>query len=389
VIHFVVGTRAQLFKLAPIMLECRDRDLSWRWVYTAQHRETIAGTVEMFGLPAPDMVLVDWETEAKSVGRMARWFATMLFALPRARRVLAGATGRDHVVVTHGDTFTTWLGALLGTLTRTKVMHVESGLRSFRLFQPFPEELNRLITFRLASYLACPNEVAVMNVERYRGEAFDTGGNTQIDMLRFGLSHVDDAEVDVPAVPFVVATIHRYENVYNQDRFAQIVSILERAARDRVVLFVRHPVTDTRLQKHVFRERLEANPRIRLLPRLPYLSFLRLVTEADFVVSDGGGNQEELAYLGVPTLIMREATERPEGLGANAVLAGSDDRAVDAFLMDPLRYRRPANLPGGSPAATIVDFLVARGFGAAEGSSGGQPEQIARRSRPRSASSER
>jgi UDP-N-acetylglucosamine 2-epimerase (non-hydrolysing) len=364
VIHFVVGTRAQLFKLAPVMLECRDRGLAWRWVYTAQHRETISETIEMFGLPPPAHVLVDWGTEAKSMGRMARWFTTMVFSLPRGRRVLAGATGPEHVVVTHGDTFTTWLGALLGTLTRTKVMHVESGLRSFHLFQPFPEELNRLITFRLASYLACPNETAVANVRRYHGEAFDTGGNTQIDTLRFGLDHVGESDIEVPAGPFVVATIHRYENVYKQERFAEIVSILERAAQDRVVLFVRHPVTDTRLQKHGMRERLEASPNIRLLPRLPYLSFLRLVTAADFVVSDGGGNQEELSYLGVPTLIMREATERPEGLGANAVLAGSDGEAIDAFLADPGRFRRPAGLPDASPSATIVDFLVERGFGA-------------------------
>jgi UDP-N-acetylglucosamine 2-epimerase (non-hydrolysing) len=242
-------------------------------------------------------------------------------------------------------------------------MHVESGLRSFRLFQPFPEEINRLITFRLATFMACPNEAAVANVRRYRGEAFDTGGNTQIDTLRFGLNHLDKAEIEVPAKPFVVATIHRYENVYNQDRFAEILSVLERAARDRLVLFVRHPVTDTRLQRHGFRERLEANSRIHLLPRLQYLAFLRLVTAADFVVSDGGGNQEELSYLGVPTLIMREATERSEGLGANAVLAGQDGASVDSFLESPEQHRRPVDIPAGSPASRIVDFLVERGFG--------------------------
>jgi UDP-N-acetylglucosamine 2-epimerase (non-hydrolysing) len=362
-IHFVVGTRAQLFKLAPVMLECRDRNLEWRWVYTAQHRETIAETIEMFGLPPPAHVIVRWGTEAKSMGRMARWFGRMLLALPRGRRVLAHATGPQHVIITHGDTFTTWLGALLGRLTRTKVMHVESGLRSFRLFQPFPEEINRLITFRLANFMACPNEAAVANVRRYRGESFDTGGNTQIDTLRFGLQHLEEAEIEIPAEPFVVATIHRYENVYNQERFAEILSILERAAQDRIVVFVRHPVTDTRLQKHGFRERLGANSRIHLVPRLQYLAFLRLVTAADFVVSDGGGNQEELSYLGVPTLIMREATERSEGLGQNAVLAGSDGTAVDSFLENPEQYRRPADVPSGSPATSIVDFLVDRGFG--------------------------
>lgn len=363
-IHFVIGTRAQLFKLAPIMLECRRRGLRWRWVYTAQHRETINETVEMFTLPPPDRVLVNWSTEAKSVARMARWFAAMVAVLPRARRVLAGGTGPGSVVLTHGDTFTTWFGALLGRLTRTKVMHVESGLRSFHVLQPFPEELNRLVTFRLADFLACPNSTALRNVRGYRGEAFDTGGNTQLDTLRFGLAHVDEARIEVPAEPFVVATIHRYENVYKRTRFEELVELLERVAESRIVLFVRHPVTDGRLGRYELRERLERNPRIRLLPRLPYLSFLRLVTKADFVVSDGGGNQEELSYLGVPTLIVRRATERLEGLGATAVLEGEDGAGVEAFLAGPESLRRPLDLPAHSPAAAIVDFLAKRGFGA-------------------------
>jgi len=367
VIHFVVGTRAQLFKLAPIMLECRRRGLEWRWVYTAQHRETITETVEMFGLPPPDVVLVKWSTEAKSVARMARWFAGMLAVLPRAHRVLGEGVGSGSVVLTHGDTFTTWLGALLGRLTRTKVMHVESGLRSFRLFQPFPEELNRLVTFRLADFLACPSPAALRNVRRYRGEAFDTGGNTQVDTLRFGLAHLDEGRIDLPAEPFVVATIHRYENVYKRARFEELVRLLERVAETQVVLFVRHPVTDGRLIRYGLLAQLEGNPRIRLLPRLPYLAFLRLVTKAEFVVSDGGGNQEELSYLGVPTLIVRRATERPEGLGATAVLEGDDGAGVEAFLADPARLRRPVDLPVHSPAAAIVDFLAERGFGARAG----------------------
>jgi len=363
-IHFVVGTRAQLFKLAPVMLECDRRGLQWRWVYTAQHRETMRETLDTFGLPPPAYVVVRWDTEAKSVGRMLRWFARMLFVLGRSRRILAGYTGPRHVVLTHGDTFTTWFGALIGKLTHTRVMHVEAGLRSFNLRKPFPEEINRLITFRLADYYACPGPAALANLKRYRGEKLDTGANTQLDTLRFGLSHIDAAAIDVPQEKYVVVTIHRYENVFDRDRLERIAAELEAIARRFLVLFIRHPVTDVQLEKTGMRARLEQSPHIRLLPRLEYLTFLKLVQGAEFVISDGGGNQEELSYLGIPTLIARDETERPEGLGENAVLSRLDPDVIRPFVAGYEAFRRPRALPEVSPSVVIVDFLEARGFGA-------------------------
>ncbi len=362
-IHVVVGTRAQLLKLAPVMLECERRGLRWRWVYTAQHRETIDGSLRTFGLPPPDYVVVRWSTEAKSLALMARWLGRMLVALPRSRSILAGETGPRSVVVTHGDTFTTWLAALMGRLTRTKVMHVEAGLRSFNLRKPFPEELNRLITFRLASFFAAPGPEAVANLERYGRETIDTHGNTQIDVLRFGLEHVGDADVEIPAEPYAVASLHRYENVFDRDRLERIVALLESISRDRLVVFVRHPVTDAQLRKTGLASRLEANERILLLPRLEYFPFLALIRTAAFVVSDGGGNQEELSYLGVPTLLLREETERHEGLGENVVLSRFDRATIEGFVADPTRFRRAERLPDSTPSSSIADFLEERGFG--------------------------
>lgn len=363
-IHFVVGTRAQLFKLAPVMLECEERDLDWRWVYTAQHRDTIERTAELFRLPPPDHVVVGWKTEAKSMGRMGLWFARMLTSLLRSREILGGSTGARHVVLTHGDTFTTWFGALFGRLTRTRVMHVESGLRSFNLRRPFPEELNRLVTFRLAHYYACPGEWAVANLKDRRGVKLDTGSNTQVDTLRFGLSQLEDVDFDVPATPYVVVSLHRYENIFDRDRLVRIVEELEGiAAAGFTLLFVQHPATKLQLEKLGLRGRLESNQRISLLPRLEYLPFLKAIRSAQFVVTDGGGNQEELSYLGKPTLILRDETERHEGLGQNAVLAGLDHQRIESFVREHASYARPEALPQGSPSAVIVDFLEARGFG--------------------------
>lgn len=362
-IHFVVGTRAQLLKLAPVMLECERRSLAWRWVYTAQHRDTVQQTLETFGLPQPDYVVVKWDTEAKSFGTMARWFGRMLLALPRSRHILDQRTGRRHVVLTHGDTFTTWLGALMGVFTRTKVMHVESGLRSFNLRKPFPEELNRLATFWLADYYACPGRWAVENLSKHRGVKLNTGANTQIDTLRFGLAHADDAAVDLPTERFAVATIHRYENIFDADRFRRIISELELISKQLLVVFIRHPATELQLEKLGLAEMLARNPRVRMMPRLEYLPFLKFVRAAEFVVSDGGGNQEELSYLGKPTLILRDETERKEGIGENAVVAGLDTASIRTFIDGYKAYERELKLPDVWPSAVIVDFLEERGFG--------------------------
>jgi UDP-N-acetylglucosamine 2-epimerase (non-hydrolysing) len=110
-------------------------------VYAAQHRETFSQTLEFFNLPAPDYVIVKWNTEAKTISKALYWLMRMLLALPRSKKILAGKTGKQHIVLTHGDTTTTFIGALIGRVTRTHVMHVESGLRSFHLFNPFQKKL--------------------------------------------------------------------------------------------------------------------------------------------------------------------------------------------------------------------------------------------------------
>jgi len=362
-IHFVVGTRAQLLKLAPVMVECRRRGLAWRWVYSAQHRDTFEQLLATFELPPPDHVLVRWDDEARSVGSMGRWFARMIVATMRPRRALGGLTGSRHVVVTHGDTFTTWFGALLGRLTRTPVLHVESGLRSFNLRKPFPEELNRIITFHLSTLYACQDEEAIANLRRRKGYKFHTHGNTQIDTLRFGLANSDRVEVDVPDGEYAVVTLHRYENIFDTERFTRIVTLLRRIADDIQLVFIQHPATRLQLEKLGLLEQLTSHGRIHMRPRLEYLPFIKAVRGAEFVVTDGGGNQLELAFLGKPTLIFRDEVEQREGIGETAVVSRLDPAVVDDFLVRYRDFVRPVSLPETSPTEIIVDVLEQRGFG--------------------------
>lgn len=356
-IHFVIGTRAQLFKMTPIMLECERRGLEWRWVYAAQHRETFQQTLDFFGLPGPDYTIVKWDTEARTMGKMWYWFGKMLLALPRSKKILAGYTGKDHIVLTHGDTTTTFLGALIGKLTRTHVMHVESGLRSFNLFNPFPEEINRLITFRLSDYFACPGDWALGNVEKFKGTKINTIENTQMDVLKFGLENIHKATIELPKTKYVVLSSHRYENVFNKERFEKVIRAGELAAEKFKVIIPQHPVTEGQLDKLGFRKRLEDNENIILMPRLEYENYLKAISGAEFVMTDGGGNQEELYHLGKPTLLLRDETERQEGLGKTAVLSKLDETAIKDFIKNYKNYRQEPTSKKLSPTKIIVDAV--------------------------------
>lgn len=357
-IHFVIGTRAQLFKTAPIMLECEKRGLQWRWIYTAQHKDTMEATLKTFGLDCADYTVIDWDTEAKSISKMSKWLMKMMFALGKGKKILGGYTGKKHIVVTHGDTITTWWGALLGRLYRTKVMHIEAGLRSHKLFDPFPEEINRIITGILSNYHNCPDEESIKNLKYYPGKKFRTKYNTQADTIQFGLSHCDDDPYELPETEYVVVSLHRYENIFKRDKFETIVGLLEHVAEDYDLYMVLHPATADQLDKFDLRSRLEQNSRINLIPRLEYLPFIKLIKHSEFVITDGGGNQEELYIMGKPTLLFRSATERPDELGVTAELSNFELDKIEAFMRDYKKYQQDRITVEISPSMQIVDQLM-------------------------------
>ncbi|MEQ8426283.1 MAG: UDP-N-acetylglucosamine 2-epimerase [Gammaproteobacteria bacterium] len=366
-IHFVVGTRAQIFKMAPVMLECQKRGLEWRWIYVAQHKETIKQTIDTFGLPNPDFTVVNRETEADTPGKYGLWMMQAFWQLLRTRRILAGYTGKKHIVLTHGDTTSTVWGALLGRLGRCHVMHVESGLRSFNIFEPFPEELNRLFTFRLATVFATPGDWAANNVRKHHGIKLNTRQNTQADTIAFGIKNIHKINLDLPGGKYVVVTIHRYENVFNKKRLGFIVAELEKIAEQFKVLFVCHPVTQIQLTKFGYDNYFKRNKNIEIYQRMEYLPFVKLITHAEFVITDGGGAQEELYQLGVPTLLFRNATERQEGINETAMISKLNPEIIKDFVQNYIQYRKEPRILKDSPSQIIVDFLEDQGFSSTSG----------------------
>lgn len=353
-IHIIIGTKAQLIKMAPIMKILVDRGIPYRHISTGQHRETMDDILANFGLPGPDLRLYEGK-DITSIPAMALWSARILWRTLRKRREIFGGDTKS-IVLVHGDTFSTLLGALMGRLAGLKVGHVESGLRSFNLFHPFPEEITRLLTFRLSHILFCPGAWAVRNVRDQAAIKVDTGGNTLADALQHALGNAEISKVDIPERSFAIVTLHRFENIFSVSALSRIVAIVERIAKHEHLLFILHKPTEKKLKEFGLYERLAALPNVELRPRYDYFRFIQLLSAADFIVSDGGSNQEECHYLGKPVLLLRKATERQEGLGKNCVLSGYDPDIVDRFTSNWQALCGPTNYPSQSPSKIIADY---------------------------------
>ncbi len=242
------------------------------------------------------------------------------------------------------------LGALIGRFCGLQVAHVESGLRSFNIFHPFPEELTRLATFRLSNMFFCPNEWAMKNLAGCRGRKVNCGANTMYDALQLALRA--EVAVERPEGPYAICSVHRFESIFRKGQFERIVEIVEQVSRTLRVLFVLHPPTRRKLEEFGFWDRLAANPCIELRPRYDFFTFNRLVVGSEFVLTDGGSNQEECYYLGKPCLLLRRRTERPEGLGTSVVLSRLDPAIIRDFVTN---YRRYARLRSGSGKGAVRD----------------------------------
>jgi UDP-N-acetylglucosamine 2-epimerase (non-hydrolysing) len=362
VILVVFGTTGELIKLAPVLLRLDQRGCRYVLATTGQQVEQIPSFLEQFGLPQPDL----WLGRGAG-GRDLRvnrdipgWLATVVRSAVRHRRTLRSALregpGRPLVLV-HGDTMTTVLGAAVGRSLRVPVAHIEGGLRSFDLRHPFPEELNRKVASALSRIDYAPGAWAASNL--HGSDVVDTGSNTIRDSLE--LVPDGDPPVALPAPPFGMVSLHRFELLNSRRLLTETLELLADAARRTALLFVDHPVTVAALERFGLGSLFDGSRFVRI-PRLRFFDFVRAERRSAFVVTDSGGSQEECYYLDLPCLVHRVRTERREGLGENAVLSGMRPDVLQDFLADPARYRRRTALPGESPSEVIVDDLERRGF---------------------------
>lgn len=352
----LIGTKAQFIKCAPLLRELDRRGMAYRLVYTGQHSETFVDLERAFGTRAADENLVPG-MEAATKASFAAW--TVSFWRNALRRILGGDWRGTRIVLVHGDTASTLFGALIGRIAGARVAHVEAGLRSPRLFDPFPEELVRRAVSRVAALHFAPDDHAARNLSRRAGQVVSTEGNTLRDALLMALDAVEIDETGTGG--YAIASLHRTENLSDRNRLDALMRHVVGASERIPIRFVLHPVTRSRLAQTGWIDRLREAGRVQLTERMDYPSFVRLMLGAAFLMTDGGSNQEEAAMLGLPTLLLRRATERHDGLNDNVVLSELDENVIRNFVAAHAsggwRLRAVAD---GSPSARIVDVLQAQ-----------------------------
>jgi UDP-N-acetylglucosamine 2-epimerase (non-hydrolysing) len=356
----VFGTTGELIKLMPVLTRLHERGDPIVLASTGQQVTQIPGLLHEAGLPPVDVWLARGAAgrDLRTTSDIPRWATTVARTFRRERRALrrrlAAGTGRPLVLV-HGDTMTTLYGAVLGRLMRVPVAHIESGLRSFDLRHPFPEELNRRLTSLVATYLYAPGAWAAGNLRR--GVVVDTGSNTVRDALALAAAGVEPS-FDLPEGSFGIASLHRFELLNDRHLLRRTVETLRDS--EHRFLWVDHPVTVAALKKFGLLDGLGEN--VTRMARLDFFRFVAVMRRSSFLVTDSGGSQEEAYYLDIPCLVHRKRTERHEGLGQNVVLSGYDESALRGFLADPSVHRRIDELPPASPSDVIVADLERRGF---------------------------
>ncbi len=362
----IVGTRPEAIKLAPVIMELSHRSSQFvsKVCATAQHRKMLDQVLETFSIK-PDYDL-DIMLPEQSLAQVTSK------AIEGLDRVIKDIS--PDLVLVQGDTTTAFCGALVAFYNRVKVAHVEAGLRTDNKFAPYPEEINRRLVSSLADYHFAPTDNARKSLlkENIAASSVFVTGNTVIDALLWMRSRVHERPVELsPSLAkalskheIVLVTGHRRESF--GEGFENICSAIREVAdmlSDSIFIYpvhlnpnVREPVTKI----------LGAHKRIHLIEPLSYPAFVWLMDRATIVLTDSGGVQEEAPSLGKPVLVMRETTERPEGIEAgNARLVGvSKDNIVNA-LVDLLQHpeKREAmtkvNNPygDGKAAERIVNIL--------------------------------
>jgi len=373
-----MGTRPEAIKLAPVVAALDGAtDFRCTVVATGQHREMFRQVADQFGFAvhADLEVMQPNQTLARLTARLMDGIDAWL------------EKARPDLALVQGDTTTVLVAALACFYRRIPIGHVEAGLRTGNIWSPFPEEVNRRLATPLVALHFAPTESAraALLREGVRDETITVTGNTVIDALRMELDVQErDAHVrtgiekelgallgaDWDRVPFVLITGHRRENFGDGiEQICEAIATLARRFRDHRFVYPVHLNPNV----HVHVNRLLGDlPNVRLVPPQGYRTFVALMARCRLVLTDSGGVQEEAPSLGKPVLVMRDTTERPEGVAAGtAILTGARASAiVEAtirLLTDAEAYRAMATArnPYGDGRATerIVE-RIRRHFGA-------------------------
>ncbi|PLR85121.1 UDP-N-acetylglucosamine 2-epimerase (non-hydrolyzing) [Bacillus canaveralius] len=356
----IFGTRPEAIKMAPLVLELKKRPGQFESIVTvtAQHREMLDQVLNIFAIK-PDYDLNIMKDRQTLIDVTTRG----LEGLDKVMKEV-----KPDIVLVHGDTTTTFVASLAAFYNQIVVGHVEAGLRTWNKYSPFPEEMNRQLTGVMADLHFAPTAKSAENLlqENKPGQNIFVTGNTAIDALETTVKEEYHHEVldKLGKDRLILLTAHRRENLGEPMRnmFRAIKRLVEEQADVQVV----YPVHLNPAVRDTAAEILGNDPRIHLIEPLDVIDFHNFASRAHLILTDSGGVQEEAPSLGVPVLVLRDTTERPEGIEAGTLkLAGIEEEPIyqmaTELLTDPSAYEKMAKAINpygdGNASARICDAI--------------------------------
>lgn len=356
-IYFLIGTKAQLIKMFPLMVHLQKAGIPFRYIDTVQHGPLCENLRKKLALPEPDHFLCEPGTQIEGIAEASWWALRITLRGIFDRRKIFPKKG---VVLVHGDTLSTLVGLIIGRLGGNTVCHVEAGERTHRLLRPFPEEIIRRIVDRFSDLLLACGERQHRNIQEagIRRRAVNLGHNTLLDAV-LAVAHMNDVPGDDTDSSrgdgHVLISIHRFETITSRSRMTFLVDAIERLCKTNRVVFGIHPPTRHKLISFGLMPRLERLVNLQRRSLFDYPDFIRAMSTSKFILTDGGGPQEESYYLGVPCLLLRSETER---IHPNVYMADWSLEKVDWFDENCARFRRAPLITDFSPAAQAIQEIL-------------------------------
>jgi UDP-N-acetylglucosamine 2-epimerase (non-hydrolysing) len=361
----IFGTRPEAVKMAPVIkaLQNRPDEIDVKICVTAQHRELLDQVLEVF------QIRPDYDLEIMKAGQSLSYLTANI--LTKLDPILQDE--KPDWILVQGDTTTVMTAAIAGFYHRIRIGHIEAGLRTGDKFSPYPEEFNRRIADQISDLHFAPTEMTRDNLlrEGFPDENIHVTGNTCIDALLGivgredpGVSEKWDRLLD-PNRRLIVVTAHRRENFGPpfDDICTALLELSEKYASTIQIVYPVHPNPQVKARAYALLNEID---NIHLCDPIDYLPFVHLLNRADLILTDSGGIQEEAPSLGVPVLVLRESTERPEGIKAGTLkLVGTDPRRIveetSVLLDDPIAYEKMAGTVNpygdGQASERIVDLI--------------------------------
>lgn len=326
----IFGTRPEAIKMAPLVKELQKRkNIKTIVCVSAQHRQMLDQVLQAFDIQP------DYDLDIMKQGQtLSQITSRVLLGLEEVIQQT-----KPDVILVHGDTTTAYSGALAAYYNQVKIGHVEAGLRTYNKYSPYPEEMNRQMIGVLADYHFSPTELSSENLlkEGKAKESIYVTGNTAIDALQTTVhdGYTHEQLTWASDSKLILLTAHRRENLGEPMRhmFHAILRIVEEHADVKVL----YPIHMNPIVREIANEVFQNHERIRLIEPLDVLDFHNFLSRSHIILTDSGGIQEEAPSLGVPVLVLRDTTERPEGIQAGTLkLAGTKEETIYEMIKELL-----------------------------------------------------